>query len=237
MANIASGITGAASGAATGSAFGPVGTFAGGVIGGFTGLFGGGKKKKKPKRVSTLDPQQQAIYGDYVDSLRGEGPFSDLYNFDSEQANNVFDQTVGRPAYRSFQEKIVPTITGQFRSNNLQNSSYAGQALSRAGRDVQENLDAERARYQFQGQQNAQANKQNAINNILNMNTFDYQQQDQSGNVIDDILGKVAPKAGEWFADYLKGSKSSSNSLSRGSGGGGVSSLNNYTNNIVNSVR
>lgn len=198
--------SGAISGASVGSAFGPVGTAAGAVAGGVAGLFGSKKKKKKAKAMSTLDPQQQALYKDYVDSIRGEGPFSDMYNFDAQGYNDVFDKTVGKPAYRNFQENIVPTITGQFRSNNIGNSSYTGQALSKAGRDVQENLDAQRSANVFQGQQQAQSNKQNAINGVLNMQTFAYQKPDAATpSSIDQILGKVAPQAGEWFADYLKG--------------------------------
>ncbi len=223
-----SALSGAASGAATGSVFGPVGTAAGGIIGGIAGLFGSKKKKKKPKRISTLDPQQQALYNDYVGSIRGEGPFNDLYNYDAEGANQNFDQNVSRPAYRNFQENIIPGITGAYRQKNLMNSSYSADALAKEGRNVQENLDALRSNMQFQGQQNAQANKQNAINNILGTKTFDYQQPQAPGGGIDEILNKVAPQAGEWFANYLnKGNQS----------GSGMNILNNYSNNISNAAR
>lgn len=195
-----SGASGAISGAAAGSSFGPIGTAAGGLIGGLTGLFG--SKKKKKKRISTLDPQQQGLYNDYVSSIRNQGPFSDLYNFDSEGYNKVFDQNVSRPANRNFQENIIPSITGQFRNNNLMNSSYTGEALSRAGRDVQENLDAQRSANIFQGQQQANSNKQNAINNVMNTQTFAYQKP--NGSSIDQILSTAGPAAGEWFADFLK---------------------------------
>lgn len=199
--------SGAMSGASIGSTFGPWGTAAGAVIGGVAGLFGSKKKKnKKPKPISTLDPQQQALYGDYIASLRGDGPFNDLYNFDSEGYNNVFDQTVARPAYRNFQENVIPGITGQFRSNNLGTSSYTGEALSRAGRNVQENLDAQRSANIFAGQQQANQNKMAGIQNILGMQTFAYQKPKEGApSGIDQILGTLAPQAGEWFADYLKG--------------------------------
>jgi len=202
--------TGAVSGAATGSAFGPIGTAGGAIIGGVSSLFGSKKKKKKkPKPISTLDPQQQKLYGTTMDALRGEGPMADMYNFDAEGYNNVFDQTVGRPAYRNFQENIIPGITGQYRKNNLMNSSYSGEALSRAGRDVQENLDAQRSANVFQGQQQANTNRINGINNMLNLQTFAYEQpgaEKKSG--IDQILGSIAPQAGEWFADYLSSKRS-----------------------------
>lgn len=212
--DVGSGLSGAASGAAIGTYFGPgVGTAIGGIAGGLLGLLGSKRKKPKnsdfkPNKISTLDPEQERLYSDYVSSLRGSGPFSNLYNFDTQGYNQLFDQSVARPAYRGFQENIIPSITGQFRSNNLMNSSYAGQALSRAGRDVQESLDAQRASNIFAGQQNAQANRQNAINNILGMQTFAVQRPEQQApSGIDQILGSLAPAAGQWFADYLRTSR------------------------------
>lgn len=204
--NWGAGLGGAASGAATGyQAGGPYGAVAGGIIGGAAGLFGGGAgKKKKPKKLSTLDPQQKLLYDQYINSLSGKGQFADMYNFDAEGANNVFNQTIQRQSNRNFQENIIPRITGQFRDNNLQNSSYAGEALGRAGRDVQEGLDAQRASMQFQGQQGAQANKMNAIQNILGMSTFAYDQPAQdNSSTLDGILNQVGPAAGQWFNNYL----------------------------------
>ena len=208
--DVGSAASGAMVGAQVGSAFPVVGTGLGALIGGGLGLIGSGKKRQKKKKLSTLDKQQQGIYNDYVSSLRGQGPMSDMFNFNAEQAGNVFDQTVGRPAYRNFQENIIPKITGQFRQGNLMNSSYAGQSLSRAGRDVQEGLDAQRSQYIYQGQQQQQANKQNAMENLLKMQTFAYQKpQEQAGSPVDQIMNTMAPKAAEWFADYLKSRTSS----------------------------
>jgi len=201
--NAGNAATGALSGAFVGSGFGPLGTIAGGVLGGIGSLFSN-KKKKKGKKVSTLDPTQQLIYNDYVKSLRGGGgPFDDLFKFDANQANDVFNKNVGRPAYREFEENIVPQITGQYRSNNLMNSSYSGEALSKAGRQVQEGLDAKRAELVFRGQNEASNRRQSALDEILRMQTFAHQVPEQGMNPIDDILSTVGPKAGEWFANYL----------------------------------
>lgn len=174
-----------------------------GLFGGaVTGLFGL-NKKKKPKRRSTLDPQQQALYQDYVNSIRGEGPFADMYNFDEEAANQNFDKNVSRPAYRNFQENIIPGITGQFRAGNLGNSSYTGEALGRVGRDVQEGLDARRSDMIFQGQNQAKQNKQTGINNILNTTTFDWQMPRKSS--LDNILESVGPAAAKYASQYMGG--------------------------------
>lgn len=200
-----SAVSGAIAGASLGSNFGPWGTGAGALVGGVGSLFGSKKKKKKPNRLDSFDPQQRALYDEYINGIRGQGPMAGQFGFDANGYNQVFDQTVGRPAYRNFQENIVPQITGQFRGNNLQNSSYHGEALSRAGRNVQENLDALRNQNVFQGQQQAQNSKQNAINSILGMTTFNYEKPEARSGGIDQILNSVAPQAGEWFADYLKG--------------------------------
>ena len=211
-------VSGAASGAYVGSIGGPIGTAVGAGLGflggGASGLFGGKKKKKKgqngPNKLSTLDPQQQQLYDQYVSSLRGEGPFSNLYNYDTEGANANFDANVSRPAYRNFQENIIPGITGQFRGGNLGRSSYVGESLSRAGRDVQEGLDAQRSNMIFQGQQQANMNKQNAINNILGTQTFSYEKPEaKTPSTIDQILGSLGPAAGEWLADYFKKAQTS----------------------------
>lgn len=223
--DIGSAATGALTGGAAGSAILPgIGTAAGALIGGVAGLFGSRKKKQKTKKRSTLDDRQQALYGQYNDAIVGKGPLAGLFKYDTEGANANFDANVSRPAYRNFQENIIPGITGQFRGGNLQNSSYLGQNLSRAGRDVQENLDAQRSSMIFQGQQQAQQNQGNAIQNVLGTQTFAYDRpQEKNPSSIDQILGKAAPAAGDWFADYLKNNKSSNPAMASG----GISSPSN----------
>ena len=210
MVNWDSALAGGASGAAVGTALNPGWGTAIGAAGGFiTGLFGKKKKKPKPKKYSTLDPQQEELYGNNMAALRGEGPLAGLYNFDEEGYNDVFDKTIGRPAYRKFQENVIPSITGQFRGNNIGNSSYTGEALSRAGRDVQENLDAQRSSNIFSGQQNAQNNKANAVNNMLGMQTFAYSKPGaQEKNSIDTILENLTKIGGDWLANKINGSTS-----------------------------
>lgn len=197
--NASSGISGAASGAGVGSGFGLPGTIVGGVLGGLTGLFGGGRKKKKPKKISTLDPDQRKLYKEGMRGLYGQGQFADLYNYNADAANANFDANVSRPAYRNFQENIVPQITGQFRGNNLQNSSYMSDSLARSGRDVQESLDAARSDMMFRGQNEANLAKRNAIENNLNRETFAYQEPDYSANSIDQILQGLAPVGADWL--------------------------------------
>lgn len=194
------GLSGAATGAGYGSSFGPLGLGIGAVGGALTGFLGG-KKKKKKKMRSRLDPQQQRLYNDLMGGLYGEGPMSSLYNFDAGQANKIFDELYSRPAYRAYEENIVPKITGQFRSRNLQNSSYAGESLTRAGRDLQEQLNAERMRYLYEGEQGAQQRKASEIDKLLNRTTFDYEQPESS--TIDRILQQIGPEGAKILADLI----------------------------------
>lgn len=204
-ANWGSGASGAASGAITGASIGgPWGAAVGGVVGGVAGLFGGGKKKK-PKKRSTLDKNQQALNDMQHQSILGEGPLADLYNYDPEKANEVFDKNIANPAYRKFKEELAPSITGQFRSNNLMQSSYAGDALSKLARDIQEGLDAQRSQYLYGEQKDARSSKRNAVENLQNRQTFAYDTAaPQSGGFnINSILDQVTPDRIDQFKNWL----------------------------------
>lgn len=204
--NWGSGVSGAISGGVTGSSAGVPGAIIGAVTGGLTGLFGSGKKKKK-KKLSTLDPLQQQLNESEFEALHNnKGPLADLYNYNPEQANKVFDETIARYANRDFAENKVPQITGQFRSNSLQNSSYTGEALSRAGRDVQESLNAQRNQYLYGLESQNRAAKRNAIENFQNRTTFDYEKKDPAAGFDFNSLSKYAtPENFEKLMSFLGG--------------------------------
>jgi LPXTG-motif cell wall-anchored protein len=194
-------VSNAAAGVATGAASGnPLIAAGTGLLGFAGGLFGGKKKKKKR---STLDKRQQMINEQQAQALNGQGPLSDLYNYDPEAANATFDKNIGRPAYRNFQENVIPGITGSFRSEGLQNSSYAGDALSKAGRDVQESLDAKRSQYLYDEQKDARGAKRNAVENYQNRTNFDYDTGDQGGFDIDKIVKSIGPGGLEKLSKWL----------------------------------
>lgn len=204
MPNWTNGATGAIGGATTGfSVAGPVGGVVGGIAGGVAGLFGGGKKK--PKKRSTMDKQQQKLYDLEHQGVLGEGPLADLYNYDPDKANDVFDKNIANPAYRNYKEKLAPQITGQFRSQGLMNSSYAGDALSKLARDIQEGLDAKRSDYLYKQENEAKGAKRNAISNIQNRSTFAYDTaaQDSGGFDINKVLDSVSPEMIDQGKNYF----------------------------------
>lgn len=192
--------SGASAGASIGSVIPGVGTAIGGVVGaiggGLAGLFGGGKKKKKKKKISTLDERQQRLNEMQHQSILGEGPLADLYNYDPEAANAVFDKNIANPAYRKYKEELAPQITGQFRSQGLMNSSYAGDALAKVARDIQEGLDAQRSQYLYGEQKDARTAKRGAIENLQNRQTFAYDKSaPKPGFDINSVLNSITPEA------------------------------------------
>ena len=168
---------GASTGATVGSVIPGVGSAVGGLVGGVAGLFS--KKKKKKKKLSSLDEDQKKLNKAQHSAMYGEGPLADLYNYNPEKANEVFDKNIGRLAYRDLNEKAIPAVTGQFRSQGLMQSSYAGDAIGKLTRDVQESLDAQRAKYQYGLEQEARGAKRQSVENLQNRQTFAYEQQAQ----------------------------------------------------------
>lgn len=202
MADFGAGLSGATSGALSGASIGgPWGAAIGGAIGGLGGLFGGKKKKKR----STFDKQQKRLYDLEHQSLLGQGPLADLYNYNPEMANRAFTENYANPAYQDFQEQVVPTITGQFRNRGLMNSSYAGDALSKLARDVQSRLDAQRTQYLYNLENEARGAKRNAINSIQGRSTFAYDKAPGGGFNIADITNSITPdlikQAKGWFSN------------------------------------
>lgn len=195
---------GGVSGAMTGfqvSGGNPYVTAGAGAAGAALGLFGG---KKKAKKRSRYDKKQQALYADEHAALYGEGPMADLYNFDAEGANAVFDKEYANPAYRKFEEDLVPKTTGAFRSEGLQNSSYVGDAVTKMARDIQEGLDAQRTKYLYGEQSDARQAKRDAVKDIQGRTTFDREKPDASN--LDRILASIKPEDVQMLKDhYSKG--------------------------------
>lgn len=191
--DLGSATSGAAGGASTGLGIGGApGAVAGGLLGFAGGLFAGRKKKKKR---STLDKRQQQINEQQGQGILGQGPLADLYNYDPEKANAVFDKTIARKSLRDWNETTVPGITGRFRSEGLENSSYVTDALGKSGRDVQENLDAQRSKYLYDTENEAKGARRNAVENYQNRTNFDYDTSNQGGFDIGRIMDSIPKEA------------------------------------------
>lgn len=161
-------------------------------------LFG----KKKAKKRSTLDKQQKQLYNQQNQGLNNQGPLAGLYNFNADKARENFMQNVGRPQYENYLENVVPGITGSFRQRGLGNSTYAGQALERGGRMVQNNINAGMNDYLFKQEEAINNRKQNAINSTLNLNTQAYERP--QANPLDSILHGAGGEAGKYLFNSFK---------------------------------
>lgn len=209
------GATGAGTGAIYGAQLGSVvpgigtaiGAGAGALLGGLGGFFGGEKNKKPMSSISTFDPQQKQLYDQQMTALQGGGgPLADIYGqYNPELMKNYYQQAYAQPQYQEFQRNIVPTITGQFRGQNLQNSSYLGGALSRAGTDVQNNLNANMAQMLYQGQQSQLDRRSGALDRILNLQTQVHERPQPS--IFDNLLNSLAGGAGDMLGEFLKNRK------------------------------
>jgi len=152
----------------------------------------------EPDKLSSLSPEQQQIFQQLTQALGGGGgAFGDLFGFDPEKVREQYTKQYAEPAYQQFQEQTVPGITGAFRGKNLQNSSYAGGALAKAGTDVQSNLNAQLAGMMSNAEQQSLQRKQGGLNQLLNMQTFAYQASPlmQMLNALSEGAGKAAGKA------------------------------------------
>jgi len=195
------GFAGAGTGAVTGGSIGgPWGALVGGVTGLTSGFFG----DKKPTQTSTFDPHQKQLYEQQAQALQGGGgPLADVYGqYNPELMKNYYEQAYAQPAYQNFQKNIVPTITGQFRGNNLQNSSYLGGALSQAGTNVQNNLNAQMSELLYKGQNDQLNRRSSALDRILNLQTHVNERPQPS--VFDSLLNSLSSNAGDLLGDYLK---------------------------------
>lgn len=179
------------------------------------GLVGGAlKKKKKPKRLPTMSPEQQRLYEAGLQAAYGQGgPLADLYApYDYEQAQDVFQRNVADPALERFREQVIPGISGQFRSGNLGESSYYGDALARGGRDVQRNLDAQMAQYLQQGEEANKSRRMQGVQNLYGQQSFAYQapQEDPWSSAFSGGMDLIGQYTGN-FDPYARASGGAGN--------------------------
>lgn len=147
-------MSGAVSGASMGSAFSPWGTLAGGIIGGAAGGFLG-DKGKPTKRQN----QQQELIDQLLASIRGNGPYSDLFNMDE----NAFQKSYVEPAKAMFRNQIAPQIQQQYIASGQQRGTGMEDSLSRAGVEMDQLINQQYA----QMQQAVQERKLNTMDYIL----------------------------------------------------------------------
>lgn len=188
---------GSAAGGAIGSAVLPgIGTAVGSTLGGIAGGAIGGMFGRK-KRTQT-QTQQQDLIDQLLASLRGEGPYSNL--FAANEAD--FEKGFAAPARARFRNQIAPQIQQSYIAGGQQRSTGLEDTLTRAGVDMDQLLNEHYLQYQHGKEQN----QINALNQILsNQGTGEnqsygsaaaqglsgYLSKDKFGENIGDIFGNI----------------------------------------------
>lgn len=126
------------------------------LIAGAASLFSSmGKQKKETK----MQKAQRKLADQLIDSITGQGPFSDLYN-PSEEA---FQKSFVEPAKTRFANQIAPNIQQQYVASGQQRSSGLDDQLLRAGVDLDSMLNEQY--YKFQ--QDALNRKMDTFKSVL----------------------------------------------------------------------
>jgi len=159
------------------------------LISGGGAALGGYFNRQKPQDAnpSAMQQTQKDLIDQLLASIKGNGPFSDLFNFNED----TFNKSYLEPAKQMFNSQIAPQIQQSFIANGQQRSTGMENQLTRAGVDMDQLLN------QAYGgmQQNAQQNKMNAINSILGMGAGAGSTPGQTGK----------NAAGQGFSGYLTG--------------------------------
>lgn len=110
----------------------------------------GKTEPEKIKQISTLSPEQQQVFNQFLSQLSGPmsqgiGNLSQILS-GSPEAFKAFEA----PAMRQFNQQIIPGLAERFSSmgSGAQGSSAFGQQLGQAGAGLSENLAAMKANLQ-----------------------------------------------------------------------------------------
>lgn len=124
---------------------------AGSIGGGF--LAGNSNKETKMQRT------HRKLVDSLIDSLSGNGPYSDLFSADE----NAFNKSFVNPARQRFNNQIAPQIQQQYLASGQQRNSGLSDQLLRAGVDLNSLLD----QHYMDFLQQAQNRKASTISSIL----------------------------------------------------------------------
>jgi hypothetical protein len=115
-------------------------------------------RSQAPKETK-MQKTQRKLVDQLINSLTGEGPYSDLFRTDE----TAFQKSFVEPAQAMFRNQIAPQIQQQYIASGQQRGTGLDDTLTRAGVD----LDSLLNQHMYQFQQDAQNRKQNTINSIL----------------------------------------------------------------------
>lgn len=157
------------------------------VGGGMLSSQGAGKE-------SRIQKKQRRLIDKLINSLEGDGPYSDLYNADE----GAFQKSFVEPAQRMFQNQIAPQIQQQYIASGQQRGTGLDDQLLRAGVDLDSMLNQQY--YNFT--QDAMNRKQGTINGILGSGSGAGNDNSQGQNLMQSVGGYLSSDS---FSDAVSG--------------------------------
>jgi hypothetical protein len=125
-------------------------------ISAISGILGGrGQKETRNQKLSRNTAK------DLIASLKGEGPYSNLFSTSEADFQKGFVQ----PALSRFQNQIAPQIQQQFIASGQQRGTGLDDTLTRAGVDLNQSINENFLQFQQGGQNRAM----NALSGALNL--------------------------------------------------------------------
>jgi len=121
-----------------------------------SGLLGG---RRHAQSETKMQKTQRQLVDQLLSSLKGNGPYSDLFNMDE----NAFQKSFVEPAQARFRNQIAPQIQQQYIASGQQRGTGLDDQLLRAGVDLDSLLNQQ----YYQSQMDAKSRQQNTINSIL----------------------------------------------------------------------
>jgi hypothetical protein len=166
----------------------------GSILGGIMGNQGNQETK--------LQRQRRKLIDELLGSLKsGSGAFSDLFNVDEEMFNKAYVE----PAMSRFSNRIAPGIQQEFIASGMQRGTGLDDTLTRAGVDLQNDLNRLYGDFYQQGINR----RSNLLSGILGssdpgapnpMSTGQAAGQAAAGYFASPGFGKAAEGIGNWFA-------------------------------------
>lgn len=123
------------------------------------GSIAGGLLGRRGSEETPIQERQRQVIDDILESVKGEGPLSDLFKFDEE----TFQKSFVEPAKERFSSQISPQIQQQFIASGQQRGTPLQDTLTRAGVDLDQMLN----QFYAQQQQGAQQRQLGALERIL----------------------------------------------------------------------
>jgi len=124
-------------------------------------IAGGAMSKPARQKESKMEKTRRNLVNDLIASVKGNGPYSSLYQTDE----NAFNKSFVEPSKARFRNQIAPQIQQQFVASGQQRNSGLDDQLLRAGVDLDQMLNESYLQFQNQGKDRMQSALNTAAGN------------------------------------------------------------------------